>query len=306
MLVSVWYIKMLQCFNCLLIQLVVYVDTCVYIHIYICMYVCMYVCISVSARTSATAFLAHVRGAAMVRSLASSDSSDSDATSLSSISGGSSDESAGAAVRRERADQLNAERHRERTPSNGLSGVWWPSSAKWPWLTNFKRTAKATGKCLAGSAGSPGKDKANRWTTCCSWFVPNWCPSGQKDFCKTRSCCNNCVRHPYRRMTIPGSTRIKWEIRGALPGTAWNRGPSWLLQQSMAPRLRTKEPTTFLQRSIAAAGGNLYRDVILLVWPLFTDQDRLEFQMWYYNHDGAGVQPDVPEQHPLLVQRPPP
>ncbi|OLQ09519.1 Copia protein [Symbiodinium microadriaticum] len=71
-----------------------------------------------------------------------------------------------------------------------------------------------------------------------------------------------------------------------------------LLQQTLAPRLHTQEPTTFIQRAITTAGGNLYRDFIFLVWPLFTNQDRLEFQTWYYNHDGAGVPPDVPEHVP--------
>ncbi|CAE7260287.1 unnamed protein product [Symbiodinium necroappetens] len=195
----------------------------------------------------------------MVRSLASSDSSDSDAASLSSLSGDSSVGSAGAVARRARADQLNAERHRE-------------NAKQW-----FKRQTLDGLLQLARPRLVPARvegllqDAQLLQRFCDETIPPNdhtWIYSDQVG-----------------NSDSPARHRV--EQRTQL-----------LLQQSLAPRLRTKETTTFIQRAITTAGGNFYRDFIFLVWPLFTDQDRLEFQTWYYNHDGKGVLPDVPEHVP--------
>ncbi|CAE7947378.1 unnamed protein product [Symbiodinium sp. KB8] len=195
----------------------------------------------------------------MVRSLASSDSSDSDAASLSSLSRDSSVGSEGAVARRARADQLNAERHRENAKQ------WFKRQS----LDGLLQLARP--QLVPARAEGLLRDAQLLQRLCDETIPPNdhtWIYSDQVG-----------------NSDSPARHRV--EQRTQL-----------LLQQSLAPRLRTKEPTTFIQRAITTAGGNFYRDFIFLVWPLFTDQDRLEFQTWYYNHDGAGVPPDVPEHVP--------
>ncbi|CAE7223913.1 GIP [Symbiodinium sp. KB8] len=210
---------------------------------------------------------------------------------------GSSVESAGAADRRARADQLNAERHRE-------------NAKQW-----FKRRLVAIlcEMALVDQLQEDGRSY-RQVSGRISWFIrqcqgqsldgilqlarPQLVPARAagllQDVQLLQGLCDEAIPpndHTWIYSDQVGNSnspaRHRVEQRTQL-----------LLQQTLAPRLHTQEPTTFIQRAITTAGGNLYRDFIFLVWPLFTNQDRLEFQTWYYNHDGAGVPPDVPEHVP--------
>ena len=54
-----------------------------------------------------------------------------------------------------------------------------------------------------------------------------------------------------------------------------------LLLRSLRPQLRTASSEIFIQRAVTAAGGCLYRDSIMLLWPLLSSADRFAFQQWY-------------------------
>ncbi|OLQ02737.1 hypothetical protein AK812_SmicGene14373 [Symbiodinium microadriaticum] len=55
-----------------------------------------------------------------------------------------------------------------------------------------------------------------------------------------------------------------------------------LLLRSLGARLQTSTPE-FLYRALLNASGGLYRDFLWVVWPLLTDEDRRDFQQWYYS-----------------------
>ncbi|OLP82599.1 hypothetical protein AK812_SmicGene36740 [Symbiodinium microadriaticum] len=55
-----------------------------------------------------------------------------------------------------------------------------------------------------------------------------------------------------------------------------------LLLRSLGARLQTATPE-FLYRALLNASGGLYRDFLWVVWPLLTDEDRRDFQQWYYS-----------------------
>ncbi|CAE7515431.1 SMC1 [Symbiodinium necroappetens] len=67
-----------------------------------------------------------------------------------------------------------------------------------------------------------------------------------------------------------------------------------LLQRSLAPQLRTTAAQEFVHRAIANAGGSLYRDFMLLLWPLLSTPDRFRFQQWYQSRHQA--EPDEPRE----------
>ena len=65
-----------------------------------------------------------------------------------------------------------------------------------------------------------------------------------------------------------------------------------LLLRSLRPQLRTGSAEVFIQRAVTAAGGCLYRDAIMLLWPLLSSEDRFAFQQWYQGRPaGFQVQP---------------
>ncbi|OLP81721.1 LINE-1 retrotransposable element ORF2 protein [Symbiodinium microadriaticum] len=233
----------------------------------------------------------------MVRSLASSDSSDSDAASLSSLSRDSSVGSEGAVARRARADQLNAERHRENAKQwfkRRLVAILCEMALVDQLQEDGRSYRQVSGRISWFTRQCQGQSLDGLLQLARPQLVPARAEGLLRDAQLLQRLCDE---------TIPPNdhTWIYSDQVGNSDSPARHRveqRTQLLLQQSLAPRLRTKEPTTFIQRAITTAGGNFYRDFIFLVWPLFTDQDRLEFQTWYYNHDGAGVPPDVPEHVP--------
>ena len=87
-------------------------SVCMHACVYVCMYVCMYVCISVSARISCLpTSLIHGFVAGMVRSVAASDSPDSEPSECSEASTPASETSERRATRL-RASEEQAQRHR--------------------------------------------------------------------------------------------------------------------------------------------------------------------------------------------------
>ena len=71
-----------------------------------------------------------------------------------------------------------------------------------------------------------------------------------------------------------------------------------LLLQSLPQRMCVRDTATFVQRAVATTGGNLYRDFILLMWPLFNDTDRLAFQTWYQGYTTAETAPGCSRPEP--------
>ncbi|CAE7830927.1 unnamed protein product [Symbiodinium sp. KB8] len=67
-----------------------------------------------------------------------------------------------------------------------------------------------------------------------------------------------------------------------------------LLVGSLAPRLQLRNSNDFVHRAVTITGGNLYRDFILLMWPLLTDSDRLSFQQWYQGSSAPPPAMDAP------------
>ncbi|OLP93464.1 hypothetical protein AK812_SmicGene24631 [Symbiodinium microadriaticum] len=55
-----------------------------------------------------------------------------------------------------------------------------------------------------------------------------------------------------------------------------------LLQRSLSAKLRMGALHSFTRRAITVAGGCLYRDFMLLLWPLLSDEHRLAFQQWFH------------------------
>ena len=73
-----------------------------------------------------------------------------------------------------------------------------------------------------------------------------------------------------------------------------------LLLRSLAPRLHTRTAPDLIKRIILAAGGCLYRDSLMLVWPLLSSEDRYLFQQWYQGSpaaplDNRAMEWDAPE-----------
>ncbi|OLQ03703.1 hypothetical protein AK812_SmicGene13293 [Symbiodinium microadriaticum] len=54
-----------------------------------------------------------------------------------------------------------------------------------------------------------------------------------------------------------------------------------LLQRSLSATLRMGALHSFARRATTVAGGCLYRDFMLLLWPLLSDEHRLAFQQWF-------------------------
>ena len=70
-----------------------------------------------------------------------------------------------------------------------------------------------------------------------------------------------------------------------------------LLRPALDQHLQGASAQTFLDRLVADANGFLYRDFMLLMWPLLPQEDRFLFQQWYQGN--TADQPPVarlPEQ----------
>ena len=77
-----------------------------------------------------------------------------------------------------------------------------------------------------------------------------------------------------------------------------------LLLNSLKPGLRTPAADVFIQRAIAAAGGCLYRDALMLVWPLLSCDDRFQLQQWYQSYKTSRT--ELPASSRPAVEQPEP
>ena len=71
-----------------------------------------------------------------------------------------------------------------------------------------------------------------------------------------------------------------------------------LLQRSLSAELRMGALRTFTRRATTVAGGCLYRDFLLLLWPLLSDANRLVFQQWFHGWSCGVQEPEDPDDVP--------
>ena len=70
-----------------------------------------------------------------------------------------------------------------------------------------------------------------------------------------------------------------------------------LLRQTLAQHLHVVSVQTYLDRLVADANGFLYREFMLLMWPLLSQEDRFLFQQWYQGRvEGPPPATRPPEQ----------
>ena len=73
-----------------------------------------------------------------------------------------------------------------------------------------------------------------------------------------------------------------------------------LLRPTLDQYLHGTSAQAFLDRLVADANGFLYRDFMLLMWPLLSQEDRFLFQQWYQgrtaDHYPAAARPEQPER----------
>ena len=220
----------------------------------------------------------------MVRSVASS-SSDSSASSLSSLHFHSS-ESEGGAERRRRADQQAADRHRENIRlwyQRRLVVILCEMALAEQLQLDGKSSRQASGRLSWFTRQSQGQTAAD----VVSLVRPQLVPARAEQLVQDTQLVLQLFTEP-----VPEND-YQW-IYSNQVGNAedpqrfrMEQRIELLLLQSLPQRLHARDTAMFVQRALAATGGNLYRDFLLIIWPLLNDTDRLAFQTWYHGYAAA-------------------
>ena len=260
---------------------------------YVCMYVCMYVYVS-RPENPALAHIVHAILSSMVRSLASLSSSDS-CGSLSSEPSARSRESAGAAERRLQAEQAQEERRREN------ASLW------------YRRRLVAIRCEMAIEAQLRSESRTSRQISGrISWFnrqcqgqtLEGIIQLTQPQLEEPRgSTLARDTQLLQRLFATPVPVNHQTWIYSDQVGNPSDPGRhlveqrmQLLLQRHLVPPLGLEEPADFLHRAINSTRGNLYRDFILLMWPLVWDPARLDFQAWYQGR--PTMEPETATEQP--------